>query len=389
MRTIGVVTVARSDYGIYLPVLRAIEADAELKLQLFVTGMHLAPEFGSTVRMIEDDGFEIVERVEMLLSSDSPEGIAKSMGVGTVGFSQAFARSRPDVLLVLGDRFEMHAAVIAALPFKIPVAHIHGGEVTEGAIDDSLRHSITKLSHLHFATTQIYADRVVQLGEAPWRVTVSGAPGLDNLAQIELQSIAELNTEFGLNLSEGFILSTIHSVTLDYEHTREHVEAALDALAACERPILFTMTNADTNGRIINRAIEEFVAGHEEHALVENLGTRGYFSAMSHAGAMVGNSSSGIIEAASLGLPVVNIGIRQKGRVRAHNVIDVGNETEEIRAAIGRALEPQFKDSLRGMENPYGDGQAAGRIVAKLRDQSLDEKLIVKSFHDLGAEPSP
>src|SRR5215213_260435 len=186
MRTVCVVTAARSDYGIYLPVLRKIEADPELRLHLIVSGMHLAPEFGLTVKAIEADGFEIAERVEMLVASDSPEAVAKSMGLGAIGFAQTYSRLRPDILLVLGDRFEMHAAALAALPFKIPVAHIHGGELTEGAIDDALRHSMSKLSHLHFVATEEYARRVVQLGEEPWRVTISGAPGLDNLDSIEL-----------------------------------------------------------------------------------------------------------------------------------------------------------------------------------------------------------
>jgi len=204
LRTIGVVTVARSDYGIYLPVLRRILAEPDLRLHLIVSGMHLSPEFGLTVKAIESDGLEVGERVEMLVSSDTPEGVAKSMGLGTIGFSQAYTRRRPDVLLVLGDRFEMHAAVVAAVPLRIPVAHIHGGELTEGAIDDALRHSITKMSHLHFVSTETYSRRVIQMGEEPWRIVVSGAPALDNLERTELLSRSELENQLGLKLARAF-----------------------------------------------------------------------------------------------------------------------------------------------------------------------------------------
>ena len=219
MRTIGVVTVGRSDYGIYLPLLRKIREDPHLQLHLIVAGMHLSPEFGLTVKNIEADGFETNERVEMLMSSDTPGGIAKSMGLGTIGFAESYARFRPDILLVLGDRFEMHAAALAALPFKIPVAHIHGGEITEGAIDDALRHSITKLSHLHFVSTQEYAHRVLQLGEEPWRVIISGAPSLDNLHNIKLLEREQLETHTGLRLGGNPLLVTYHPVTLEYEQT--------------------------------------------------------------------------------------------------------------------------------------------------------------------------
>ena len=307
MRTIGVVTVARSDYGIYLPVLRKIQADPELELHLFVTGMHLSPEFGLTVKTIEEDGFQVQERIEMLLSSDTPECIAKSMGLGTIGFAQAFARSRPDILMVLGDRFEMHAAVVASLPFKIPVAHIHGGESTEGAIDEGIRHSITKMSHLHFASTEFYARRIIRMGEEPWRVVVSGAPSLDNLHTVDLLTRPQISFEdrFGLHLEAPTLLVTYHPVTLEYENTETHVRELLAALAGLDFNIVFTYPNADTQGRLIINRIQEFVDMHKQAQVVENLGTQGYFSLMAHSSAMVGNSSSGIIEAASFKLPVV------------------------------------------------------------------------------------
>ena len=383
MRTIGVVTGSRADYGIYLPILRAVSADSRLRLQLFVTGMHLSPEFGSTVRAIEADGYPIAERVENLLSSDSPAGIAASMGLGAQGFAMAFARTRPDLLLVLGDRFEIHAAALSALPFKLPVAHIHGGEVTRGAIDESLRHSLTKLSHLHFVTTEEYRRRVVQLGEEPWRVTVSGAPSLDNLQEMPLFSAEEFEERFGVPLAPDNLLVTYHPVTLEYEHLGEQVENLFAALEQSGRPLLFTSANADTHGREINSRIRAFVAENSQAHLVDNLGTRGYFSAMALAAAMVGNSSSGILEAASFGLPVVNVGNRQQGRVRAANVVDTGYGQEAILAGIRRALDPAFRCSLAGMVNPYGDGGAASRIVERLATVDLDDRLIQKAFFDL------
>lgn len=383
MRTIGVVTVARSDYGIYLPVLRKIKADPGLQLKLIVSGMHLSPEFGLTVKTIEHDGFEIGERVEMLLSSDTPEGIAKSMGLGTIGFAQLYARSRPDILVVLGDRFEMHAAALAALPFKIPVAHIHGGEVTQGAIDDSLRHSITKFSHLHFVATRDYARRLFQLGEEPWRITVSGAPSLDNLESVELLKAHEIEERYGLCLSRPPLLVTFHPVTLEYEQTKWHIGELLGALEEVTMPIVFTMPNADTSGRIIIEMVERFVQTHPSAKIVANLGTQGYFSLMTLSSAIVGNSSSGIIEAASFKLPVVNIGTRQQGRVRSANVIDVGYSRAEIVAGVEKAVDPGFRDTLDGLINPYGCGRASEQIIARLKEIVIDDKLIKKRFCDV------
>jgi len=383
MRTVGVITTGRSDYGIYLPLLRRIKQDPDLKLHLIVSGMHLSPEFGMTVKDIEKDGFEIVERVEMLLSSDTPEGIAKSMGLGTIGFAQIYARFRPDILVALGDRFEMHAAVVAALPFKIPVAHLYGGELTEGAIDDAFRHAITKMSHLHFTATDVYAQRIMQMGEEPWRVTVCGALSLDNLRTTPLLSRDEFADKFAITLPEKFLLVTYHPVTLEYEQTEMQIKELLAALDVIGLPILFTMPNADTGGRAIRKLIDEFLSKHPDSKKIENLGTQGYFSAMALATAMVGNSSSGIVEAASFDLPVVNVGNRQKGRIRGQNVIDVGYSREEIADGIRRAISPDFRASLKGLANPYGQGLAAEAIVDKLKHVELDDRLIQKSFFDL------
>ena len=382
MRSIGVVTVARSDYGVYLPLLRAITSDAGLKLQLFVSGAHLTADFGSTVNAIEADGFPIAERVDMLLPSDAPEAVAESMGRGTAGFARAFARTRQDLLVILGDRFEMHAAAVAAVPFNIPMAHIGGGELTEGAIDDSFRHSLTKLSHLHFVYTEEFARRIVQMGEEPWRVRVCGALSLDNLSQVKLLDRSELEKRFALRSDGPFLLVTYHPVTLETGDLERQVSELLAALDASRMPVLFTMPNADTGTRAIRHAIEAYVRDHPQARAVENMGTQGYFSAMQLAAAMVGNSSSGILEAASFALPVVNVGTRQKGRPRAKNVLDVGYGRQEIAAAIQRAVSQQFRESLHGMLNPYGEGKAAPAIVSVLRSVPLDSALVRKRFAD-------
>lgn len=384
MRSIGVVTTSRADYGIYLPILKRLSREPQLDMRLFVTGMHLSPDFGRSVEAIEKDGFMIQEKVEMLLASDTPEGIAKSMGLGTLGFAQAFSRWKPDILLVLGDRFEMHAAVVAALPFKIPIAHIHGGELTEGVIDEALRHSITKMSHLHFVATEEYSRRVIQMGEEPWRVIISGAPSLDNLKEFVPLSPAELEARVGMALPErGFLLVTFHPVTLEFERAGEQVDNLLAALAMIDMPVVFTHPNADTAGREVKNRIREFVDKTPSARALENLGTRGYFSLMAHARAMVGNSSSGLLEAPSFKLPVVNVGTRQRGRVRAANVIDCDCEKEEIVDSLNRAISSEFRDSIKGLINPYGDSNASEYISIRLINTPLDEKLIFKRFFDL------
>lgn len=385
MRTLGVVTTARSDYGILQPVLQHVAEQPDLRLALIVAGMHLSPEFGGTAAAVEADGFPIAERVEMLLSSDSPEGVAKSMGLGVLGYAQALARLQPDLLLVVGDRFEMHAAALAALPMKIPVAHIHGGEVTSGAIDDALRHSLTKLSHLHFVATQAYGRRVVQLGEEPWRVTVCGAPSLDQLRALPLLSRDELATRLQVPLDPPPLVVTYHPVTLEFEQAEQHVAELLAALDAVAQPLVFTLPNADTRGRMIRQRIREFVAGRAAAWMLDNLGTQRYFSLLRHAAAMVGNSSSGLIEAPSFELPVVNVGRRQEGRTRAANVIDVGHDRAAILAGLRQALDPRFRQRLAGLVNPYGDGRAAEAIVARLRSVALDERLLQKRFYDVPA----
>jgi len=349
--------------------------------------MHLSRKFGLTVKTIEEDGFEIGDRIDMIPASDAPEDIGKSMGRGVIGFGRSYADFRPDILLVLGDRFEMLASVIASLPFAIPVAHIHGGESTEGAIDEAIRHSITKMSHLHFASTEVYARRIVRMGEEPWRVRVTGAPSLDGIRRTPRYSLEEMMDLYGLDLRDPTLLVTYHPVTLEYEETEAQITELLAALRQVQHNVVFTYPNADTRNSIIIDMIENFTSDHPERcrALV-NLGARGYFSLMTHAAAMVGNSSSGIIEAPSFKLPVVNIGNRQRGRLRCKNVIDVGYDRGEILEGIEKAISWKFRDGLSDLISPYGDGHAADRIVESLRDTGLDEKLLLKRFYDSGKE---
>jgi len=380
-RRLGVVTVSRSDYGHLRPVLEAIRRAPDLELLLSVAGMHLEPRFGDTVQEIEADGFAIAERVRMLEDGDSPEAVAAATGRGVEGFARAFARHRPDLLLVLGDRFEMLAAAIAALPFALPVAHIHGGEVSEGAMDNQIRHAITKLAHLHFASAAEHGERIARMGEESWRIHTVGAPGLDRLVASEPLSRGALASELDIPEVGPWLLVTFHPVTLEYRETAFHVDELLAALEKTEGTVIITYPNADTSGQLIIERIEEFAARHPGRCrLARNLGERRYLSLLRHADLMVGNSSSGLIEAPSFGLPAVNIGSRQRGRLHGANVIDVEPARDEILRGIETAQTPAFRERARAAVNPYGDGRAAPRIVDVLRTVPLNARLVQKRF---------
>jgi UDP-hydrolysing UDP-N-acetyl-D-glucosamine 2-epimerase len=382
MRKIGIVTTSRADYGLYLPLLKRIADHPDLSLSLYVSGMHLVPEYGNTIRMIEEDGFPMTACIPMMLATDSPLAISKSMGIGTMGFAQAFAEYRPDIMVVLGDRFEMHCAAVAAIPFRVPIAHIHGGELTYGAIDEQFRHSLTKMSHLHFASTETYAKRIIQMGEEPWRVIVSGAPGLDNILAIPLLSKNELTKKYNIVFSRPVILATFHPVTMEIEGTEEYITNLINALVSCKKcQIVFTYPNIDTSGSIIIDKIRAFAQDFPNVVIVENFGQQGYLSMMAYVAAMVGNSSSGIIEAPSFKLPVVNIGARQEGRMKGINVIDTDYSAGDIARGIKKALSRKFRASILDMTNPYGDGKSSDRIVSVLSEMDLN-RLIPKKFHD-------
>ncbi len=388
-RRICVVTGSRADYCPLLPVLRAILADEFLELELVVTGSHLSNFFGNTVKEIVSDDIPIAARLPILDDSRSEaSATSESMGKALASVGAYFADSKPDLLLVLGDRYEAFSAVAAALAHTIPVAHLHGGELTIGLIDDALRHAMTKMSHFHFAATQTYADRIVQLGENPSRVFLTGAPQLDLLSTTEFLSLSELQDLLGISLPEAPLLVTYHPVTLECQDTRLHIDNVLSALESVSAPIVFTKPNADTGFRIISQQLEEFCGRHENAYLVDNLGSRAYLSVMKVAAALVGNSSSGIVEAGSFSLPVLNIGSRQQGRITGPNVVDVGIAREEISRGLAQVLDPKFRESIAGMQNPYGDGKAAPRIIKQLREQSLEPDLLKKQFYDISISDS-
>ena len=382
-RRICVVTGSRAEYGLLYWLLREIQGDPRLQLQLAVTGMHLAPEFGMTLRQIEADGFAPDARVDMLVASDTPAGIAKSIGLGVIGFADALARLGPDLMVILGDRFEILAAAQAAMVARIPIAHIHGGELTEGLIDEAIRHSLTKMSHLHFVTTERYRERVIQLGEAPDRVWNVGAPGLDAIRRLPRLDRESLSASIGFDLRARYFLVTYHPLTLS-EGGREAIDALFAALA--EFPayrILITGVNADPGNRVVREAIRDFSAANPGRVhVVESLGQHRYLSALAHAEVVVGNSSSALIEAPSLRVPTVNVGDRQRGRIRAATVIDAIENRLAIAEAIRTALSPAFREGLRDAESPFGDGHAAERIRDILAVHPL-EGLLVKRFWDV------
>jgi len=383
-RRICVVTGSRADYGLLHWVMKEIRGDTDLRLQVVVTGMHLSPEFGLTYEAIEADGFAIDAKVEMLLSSDTPVGIAKSMGIGVIGFADVLDRLRPDILLVLGDRFEILAAVQAALVARIPVAHIAGGDTTEGAFDESIRHAITKMAHLHFVTNEMAARRVRQLGEDPANVFNVGSPGIDTIKRLRLLDRAELEAALGYRFGKTNLLVTFHPVTLEARSSASQFQELLAALEnlAGDVGIVFTLPNADTDGRAIIALIEDFVASHPKAKAFASLGQERYLSLMAQVDAVVGNSSSGLYEAPTLGKPAVNIGDRQKGRLHAASVVNCEPRADAIGAAIARALALDTS----GVANPYGDGNSAARIKECLKRVADPAALLKKHFFDTGSE---
>ncbi len=386
MRTICVVTGSRAEYGLLYWLLKEIQADPRLELQLVVTGMHLSPLFGMTYRNIEEDGFQIDLKVEIPLDDDSTLGITRSVGTSVIRLGEAFAALKPSIVVLLGDRFEVFAAATAAFISRIPIAHIHGGESTYGAFDESLRHAITKMSLLHFAATEPYRRRIIQMGESPERVFCVGAPALDNITKLPLLGQEDLERQISFSLGKPTFLVTYHPVTLENQTSEAHIGELLSALDAFpEAHILFTQVNADPDNRALRNRIEKYVQRHRDRvAICESLGTLKYLSAMKMVDVVVGNSSSGIIEAPAFRKPTVNIGDRQKGRLMADSVISCGESAGLIRSAIAKALSPEFQATLASVKNPYGEaGGASERIKNVLRDAPLSEAVLKKEFHSL------
>ena len=386
-RKICVVTGTRAEYGLLFWLMKEIAADPNLNLQIAVTGAHLAPQFGETWKVIEEDGFSIDERVDIDVGDDTAVGVARSLGLAVSGMGKAFDRLKPDIVIVLGDRYEILAAAEAAMVARIPIAHIHGGEITEGAMDDAMRHAITKMSHLHFVAAEPYRARVIQMGEAPDRVFTVGAPGLDNIDKLDLPNRAELERELGLPDNQAYFLVTYHPATLSTGNTGTEAEEMLAALDQFpDHRVVLTGVNADPGHDRISGLLSDYAAINENRvSLHASLGQRRYLSAMKYAVAVVGNSSSGIIEAPAMKTPTVNIGDRQKGRLRAPSVIDCAGRTKDIAAAIGKALGSDFRIGLESMMPIYGTGGASEAIKDRLKSADLTG-INRKSFHDIALQ---
>ncbi|MCQ9084854.1 UDP-N-acetylglucosamine 2-epimerase [Vibrio harveyi] len=381
-KKVAVFTGTRAEYGLLFWLLKDIQSDPDLTLQLLVSGMHLSPEFGETYKQIEKDGFSIDEKIEILLSSDSAVGTAKSMGLGVLGFADALSRLAPDVLVILGDRFEALAAAQTAMILRIPIVHLHGGEITEGAYDDAIRHAITKLSYLHGTSTEEYRQRVIQLGESPERVKNIGAIGLDHLKRASFMDAQELSESLNFSIDKPYFLVTYHPVTLGEEAPEESFQALLDALDTFpDHQVILTYPNADDGGRRIIPMLEEYARSNPERVLaIPSLGQVRYLSAVKHAAAVIGNSSSGIIEVPAFDVPTVNIGSRQKGRLAAKSVLNAAATKESISNAVSLAVSRKYTAENENIANPYGQGDSSKQVIEMIKGLQFERS---KAFYDL------
>ena len=385
MKRICIIKGTRAEYGLLKPVIERINKDKELELYLIATGAHLSPEFGLTYKEIEDDGYIINKKIEMLLSADTPNSIVKSMGVEMIGLADALEDACPDMVVILGDRYEMLAAASATMIHRIPIAHIHGGEATEGAIDDAIRHAITKMSYLHFASTEVYRNRIIQLGEEPERAFNVGALGVENIKTVKLLDKETLEKSIDFKFGENTIMVTYHPVTLEKESSAEQFGNLLHVLAKkIGWNIIFTKANSDTDGRIINQMIDRFVAEHKDRCIAyTSLGRVRYLSVLKYCSVVIGNSSSGIIEVPSFHIPTVNIGDRQKGRVASGSVIHCGTSVESIDDALDKAMQDDFRKRIKSERNPYESKNTSSEIVRVIKyflQNGIDMK---KKFYDL------
>ncbi len=384
-KRICVVTGTRAEYGILRPLIKRFEESNMLDLQLIVTGMHLSPEFGLTYKEIEKDGFKINEKIEVLMSSDTSIGISKSMGMTLISFSEAYQRLNPDMVVILGDRYETFAAMAAATVANIPIAHLHGGEITEGAFDDAFRHSMTKMSYLHFTATEEYKKRVIQLGEAPDRVFNVGAMGVENTLNLNLLSKRELEEKLGIFLGQKYAVIVFHPVTLESNTAENQVKELLDALYDEKELVqVFIKGNSDTSGRIINKEIEKYVNSNDDSYLFSSLPIEDYLSLIKNSKVLIGNSSSGIAEAPSFKIPTINIGDRQKGRIKAESVLNTLPVKEEVKKALDLIEREDFKERLKEVNNPYGRGDTSKRIIRIIKEFLLKDKIdLKKKFYDI------
>lgn len=383
MKKICIATGTRAEYGLLRPLMKAIQAESIFQLQVLVTGSHLSPEFGLTFQEIEKDGFSIDKKVEMLLSADTASSIVKSMGLSMIGFSDALQELNPDLLVILGDRYEMLALASSALIFTIPIIHLHGGEITEGAYDDAIRHSITKMSHLHFTSTEEYRKRVIQLGENPDYVYNVGAIGLDSIKKLALLSKEELELQLDFKFAKYNYQVTFHPSTLDQESPEKQFQILLDVISKQQDSFfIFTKANADTGGRIINKMIDEYVSKNSGNTKAfTSLGNLKFLSLVKYCTAAVGNSSSGILEVPSLKVATINIGDRQKGRIQAKSIINTVISEVEISEAFEKVKSEQFRNIVDKTDNPYGAGDTTEKIMNIIRTFQF-EIFKTKHFHD-------
>ena len=383
-RKICVVTGSRAEYGLLYSLIKEIETDSDLQSQIIATGMHLSPEFGLSYRQIEQDGIRISKKIDMLLSSDTPAGISKSIGLGIIGFADAFSELQPDIVVLLGDRFETFSAASASMVARVPIAHIHGGESSEGMIDEAIRHSITKMSHIHFTAAEGYKKRVIQLGENPHRVYNVGGLGVDNIKRMKLLNRKAFEKSIEFDLGPRNFMVTYHPVTLEKSTAEEQFQNLLDALESLkDSRFFFTKPNADTDGRILIKMIESYVAANKEKAIAfTNLGQLRYLSALQFMDGVIGNSSSGLCEAPTFKIGTINIGDRQKGRIKAESVIDCQPTKDLILRAFKKLSSEVFQEKLRTVKNPYGEGGAAEKIKKMLKEINL-ENILKKEFFNL------
>lgn len=383
MKKVCVITATRAEYGLLKPLMQLIKESDQLQLQIIATGAHLSPEFGLTYKNIENDGFVIDEKVEILLSSDTPVSIAKTMGMAMIGMADILPRLKPDLIVILGDRYEMLSIASAATIFKIPIAHLHGGEITEGAYDDAIRHAITKMSHLHFTSTEEYRNRVIQMGEHPKNVFNVGAIGLDNIRDLKLLSKEELEADLDIKFKKYNYQITFHPETLGNLSSAEQFQNLLNVVEKQEDSFfIFTKANADTDGRAINQMIDDFVKANPNKAKAfTSLGTLRFLSIVKNCDAIIGNSSSGILETPSLKTATLNIGDRQKGRIQTQSVINVDCTEEDIKRGFKQIHEKSFREQLNSIENPYDKGGAASEIFKYIKRETIANT--TKSFYNL------
>lgn len=388
MKKIVILTATRAEYGLLKPLMTGMLADPYYDVRIAVTGMHLSPEFGSTVKEIEYDGLSIDKKIEILLSSDTPVALSKSMGLAMISFSEYFEELKPDALIVLGDRFETLAVCAASTNARIPIFHLHGGEATEGVIDEAFRHSITKMSYLHFTSTEVYRKRVIQMGESPSRVFNVGAMGVENALSIDMMSLDELEESIGFKLGNKYAVGTFHPVTLENATAEQQTKELLSALSQHQDlTYLFTKANADTDGRVINKLLEEYSHDHNNLHLIDSLGMKRYLSAVKYARFVIGNSSSGLVEVPSFHIPTINIGDRQRGRITGTTVITCNPDKESIDRAIRKATDQNFLNSIKDAVNPYGDGHTSEKIMGRIKDFFINDKIdIKKKFYDIDFE---